>query len=153
MCCSATCFRDWCFSSKTWTRNNKITFHSLHTSSLETKDDGYVFWRGFIRRYTLTRTVWLTLNALQASSTVKKSSFQDTSHRQILPSCHNTCQRLWHSITPSMPAITRVSSRGTAGRATAPLIGWMAAVRRAGVRRWARVTEIMTMLQHGSSFW
>lgn len=72
MCCSATCFRDCCFSSKTWTRNNKITFHSLHTSSLETKDDGYVFWRGFIRRYTLTRTVWLTLNALQASSTVKK---------------------------------------------------------------------------------
>lgn len=85
---------------------------------------------------------------LGASFTVKnKSSFQGTSYRQVLPSRHNTCQLLWHSITPSMASITRASSKGTAGRATPPLIGWMAPVMRAGMRRWAHVTGIMTTLQ------
>lgn len=89
----------------------------------------------------------------RASFTIKKKiSFQDTSYQQVLPRCHNTCQLLWHSITPSMPAITRVSSKGTAGRATRPLTGWIAMVMRAGMRRWAHVTGIMTTLQHDLLF-
>lgn len=48
--------------------------------------------------------------------------------------------------------ITRAPSKGTAGPATPPLIGWIAVVKRAGMRWWAHVTGIMTMLRHGSLF-
>lgn len=66
----------------------------------------------------------------------QKSSFQDMSYQQFLPSCHKGCQLLWHSITPSAPAIAKVPRRGMVGHSNLPLIGWFGLVKRAGFAAW-----------------
>ncbi len=52
------------------------------------------------------------------------------------PSCHKSCQLLWHSITPSVPAITKVPCWGIGGHSIPPLIGWFGLVKRASFAVW-----------------
>lgn len=74
------------------------------------------------------KTAWFILNIHQAPFTDRNSHLKTSLTSR-------TCQLLWHSITPSVSAITKVPCSDTAGH-TDPLIGWFGLVKRIGFAVW-----------------